>query len=150
MKKAIPLILLVAALGGGGWYFYQKHNGADDPLVLHGNVDIRGVDLGFRVSGRIAEVLKDEGDFVKAGELLARIDCEGDAGAGQGGDPAGQGQPGAGEGGRGPEARGVPQGRERAGAGQPGAGEGNDGERRALLLALGRAGEEQQRVAPGL
>lgn len=76
MKKAIPLILLVAVLGGGGWYFYKKHNGADDPLVLHGNVDIRGVDLGFRVSGRIAEIFKDEGDVVKAGELLARIDSE--------------------------------------------------------------------------
>lgn len=76
MKKAIPLILLVAVLGGGGWFFYQKYSSKEDPLVLHGNVDIRGVDLGFRVSGRIAEILKDEGDVVKEGELLARIDCE--------------------------------------------------------------------------
>ncbi|WP_035611792.1 efflux RND transporter periplasmic adaptor subunit [Haloferula sp. BvORR071] len=76
MKKAIPIILLAAILGGGGWYFYKKQHPSEDPLVLHGNVDIRGVDLGFRVAGRIAEVLKDEGDTVKAGELLARIDGE--------------------------------------------------------------------------
>ncbi len=76
MKKAIPLILLLAAAAAGGWHFYGKYRSNHAPLLLHGNVDIRGVDLGFRVSGRIAEVLKDEGDAVKAGELLARIDSE--------------------------------------------------------------------------
>ena len=76
MKKAIPVILILAALAGGGWYFYGKYRSEHEPLVLQGNVDIRGVDLGFRVSGRIAEVLKDEGDAVKPGELLARIDKE--------------------------------------------------------------------------
>ena len=76
MKKAIPVILLIGALAGGGWYFYGKYRSQDDALVLHGNVDIRGVDLGFRVPGRIKEVLKDEGDAVRAGELLARIDAE--------------------------------------------------------------------------
>ncbi|MCW1916940.1 efflux RND transporter periplasmic adaptor subunit [Luteolibacter sp. GHJ8] len=76
MKKAIPVILLLGVLAAGGWYFYGKYRNEEDALVLHGNVDIRGVDLGFRVSGRIAEVLKDEGDAVKAGELLARIDAE--------------------------------------------------------------------------
>ncbi len=76
MNKAIPVILLAAVLGGGGWYFYKKSHPSEDPLVLHGNVDIRGVDLGFRVPGRIAEILKDEGDVVKAGELLAKIDAE--------------------------------------------------------------------------
>ena len=49
---------------------------ADDTLALYGNVDIRGVDLGFRVGGRLLEVLKDEGDPVNAGELLARIDSQ--------------------------------------------------------------------------
>ncbi|MCW1887590.1 efflux RND transporter periplasmic adaptor subunit [Luteolibacter flavescens] len=76
MKKAVPLILILAALAGGGWYFYGKYRSSHEPLVLQGNVDIRGVDLGFRVPGRIAEVLKDEGDAVKAGDLLARIDPE--------------------------------------------------------------------------
>src|ERR1700719_1338116 len=31
-------------------------------LTIYGNVDIRDVNLGFRVPGRIAAVLKDEGD----------------------------------------------------------------------------------------
>lgn len=45
-------------------------------LTLWGNVDIRQVQLGFRVGGRIAEALVDEGDVVEAGRPLARIDAE--------------------------------------------------------------------------
>ncbi|MBY0264242.1 MAG: secretion protein HlyD, partial [Holosporales bacterium] len=43
-------------------------------LVLSGNVDIRQVDLGFRVSGRLAKMLFEEGDEVKTGDLLAVLD----------------------------------------------------------------------------
>lgn len=43
-------------------------------LVIYGNVDIRDVSLGFRVPGRIAAVLKDEGDRVTAGEVIVRLD----------------------------------------------------------------------------
>lgn len=77
MNKAIALtLILIAGTAMVGWHFYGKYRSEHDPLVLHGNVDIRGVDLGFRVPGRIAEVLKDEGDVVKTGDLLAKIDKE--------------------------------------------------------------------------
>jgi HlyD family secretion protein len=42
--------------------------------VIYGNVDIRDVALGFRVSGRIDGVLYDEGDRVRKGDLLAVLD----------------------------------------------------------------------------
>lgn len=42
--------------------------------MLSGNVDIRQVDLGFRVSGRLAKMLFEEGDEVKTGDLLAVLD----------------------------------------------------------------------------
>ncbi len=74
MKKSIIILLLLAAVLAAAWYLRGKFTPADAPLTLYGNVDIRGVDLGFRVAGRLSEVLKDEGDAVKAGELLARID----------------------------------------------------------------------------
>ncbi len=41
---------------------------------LQGNIDIRQVQLGFRVNGRIAEVLVEEGDRVEADAALARLD----------------------------------------------------------------------------
>ncbi|MDE2339544.1 MAG: HlyD family efflux transporter periplasmic adaptor subunit, partial [Alphaproteobacteria bacterium] len=41
---------------------------------LYGNVDVRQVDLGFRVPGRIASMAVDEGDKVKPGAELAQLD----------------------------------------------------------------------------
>nr|WP_255586535.1 HlyD family efflux transporter periplasmic adaptor subunit [Hephaestia mangrovi] len=43
-------------------------------LVVHGNVDIREVDLGFRVGGRIADMPVDEGMRIAPGTMLARLD----------------------------------------------------------------------------
>jgi HlyD family secretion protein len=79
MKKRIPIIiiLLLAIAGVGAWLLVtQARNKENGPLQLHGNVDIREVNLGFRVSGRVVEVNRDEGDAVKAGEVLARLDDE--------------------------------------------------------------------------
>lgn len=76
MKKIVVVLLVLVAAAAVGWHFYGKYRSEHQPLELYGNVDIREVDLGFRVGGRLQEVLKDEGDSVKEGELLARIDCE--------------------------------------------------------------------------
>jgi HlyD family secretion protein len=45
-----------------------------ETLVLNGNVDIRQVDLGFRIGGRIDAIPFEEGARVSAGVLLASID----------------------------------------------------------------------------
>lgn len=74
MKKLLLVLLLLALIGSVAWQLRGKFHRADAALKFYGNVDIRGVDLGFRVAGKLLEVLKDEGDTVKAGELLARID----------------------------------------------------------------------------
>ena len=50
------------------WYHHNQH------LTLYGNVDIRDVNLAFRVSGRLKELKVDEGDDVHRGELIARLD----------------------------------------------------------------------------
>lgn len=78
MKKLIILAAAALALTGLGGWFLKTHGRATEPeaLTLHGNVDIREVNLGFRVAGRIAEVARDEGDAVKAGEVIARLDAE--------------------------------------------------------------------------
>ena len=75
MKRKLLLLLILIAAGAAGWWYFTAHNGAGGgPLVLYGNVDIREVNLGFRVSGKITEVLKDEGDAVRPSELVARLD----------------------------------------------------------------------------
>ena len=63
--------LLVAAFATRGFGLLPA---TDGPLSLYGTVDIREVDLGFRVGGRIAEIPVEKGARVKAGTLLARLD----------------------------------------------------------------------------
>jgi HlyD family secretion protein len=41
---------------------------------LYGNVDLRQVDLPFNASERVIEVLVQEGDHVKVGQVMARLD----------------------------------------------------------------------------
>lgn len=43
-------------------------------LTLNGNVDLREVDLPFNGNERVAEVLVQEGDHVRTGQVLARLD----------------------------------------------------------------------------
>jgi membrane fusion protein YbhG len=70
---AIPVgVVLVAA---AAWWLYGIwHNPEKTELVIYGNVDIRQVDLGFRVTGRIHQLRFEEGDRVKKGEVLAVLD----------------------------------------------------------------------------
>ena len=74
MKKkiiALVLILLVVSL-----VFLVKSRGKTNPneLTLYGNIEIRQVDLSFQVSGLVSKLLKEEGDTVKKGELIAVLD----------------------------------------------------------------------------
>lgn len=67
---------LVLLLTAGGGYVWWSRTRPPEPLLLGGNVDIREVNLAFRVGGRVSEVLAEEGDRVVAGQTLARIDPE--------------------------------------------------------------------------
>lgn len=74
-KKVIAVVLVVIAvviIGFGVWKYNNK-NQKDNVLTLYGNVDIRQVSLAFEQSGRIEKLLVQEGDKVKAGQVLATI-----------------------------------------------------------------------------
>ncbi|WP_044857895.1 biotin/lipoyl-binding protein, partial [Enterobacter ludwigii] len=75
MKKPVAIILVVVVLlaaGIGGWLWYQSHQ--DRGLTLYGNVDIRTVNMSFRVGGRLASLNVDEGDTIKTGQMLGMLD----------------------------------------------------------------------------
>ncbi|MCW2392456.1 HlyD family secretion protein [Sphingobium sp. B1D7B] len=67
----IVTVMLIAAVSTRGFGLLGRDDG---PLTLYGNVDIREVDLGFRVGGRIAQIPVEEGQRVKQGMLLAELD----------------------------------------------------------------------------
>lgn len=64
--------LLIVGLLTRGFGLFAHHD--EHRLTLHGNVDIRQVDLGFRVGGRIAAIPFEEGAHVTAGAVLAQLD----------------------------------------------------------------------------
>jgi len=75
MKRSIVIILIaaVAIAAGLAWWLTRRENGNHE-LVLYGNVDLRQVQLSFNNSERIAAVLVREGDHVRQGQVVARLD----------------------------------------------------------------------------
>jgi HlyD family secretion protein len=62
----------LAALGLA-WWLTHRH-AASNEIVLYGNIDLREVDLAFNDSQRVVSVLVREGDAVRKGQVLARLD----------------------------------------------------------------------------
>lgn len=73
MQKKIIILLLLVGIATLVYFRSQKK---EDPnlLKLYGNIEIRQVDLSFRVEGKIAKMLVEEGDAVKKGQLLAYLE----------------------------------------------------------------------------
>ncbi|MEE4146607.1 MAG: secretion protein HlyD [Halieaceae bacterium] len=74
MKKRIVLVLVLLLGAGYAAWTQLPGNGGGGALVLYGNVDIREVQLGFRVGGRLERMNFEEGDAVAAGTVLATLD----------------------------------------------------------------------------
>lgn len=77
MKRVIGIAGLGLALAAGGLAVAHWGCQAEDgnvPLVLHGNVDLRQVDLPFNGQQRVARMLVEEGDKVTEGQTLAWLD----------------------------------------------------------------------------
>lgn len=75
-RKRLLLMAAVVAAGVIAWFVFRNGTDRDGELKLYGNVDIREVELSFRVPGRLAQVRVDEGDPVLAGEVLATLDAQ--------------------------------------------------------------------------
>jgi HlyD family secretion protein len=77
MKRKLPaLLLLIAFLTGGAYYWNRQRQepATKDLLTLYGNVDIRKVDLGFRVGGKVSAIAFEEGNRVQSGQDIAHLE----------------------------------------------------------------------------
>jgi HlyD family secretion protein len=78
MENRKPLLLaaliLLVIIGVTAGYIYWNRTHPSNTLILYGNIDIRQVDLGFRVFGKLKSVNYEEGDQVFKGDLLAELD----------------------------------------------------------------------------
>ncbi len=75
MKKRIPILLVALAVIGAAIYWYRGTGKApDDRLVISGNIELDEVNIAFKTAGRLTERSVDEGDGVKKGQVVARLD----------------------------------------------------------------------------
>ena len=77
MKRRIPiLIVLVAAIAAGAYYYprFLEKPAADGRLRVSGNIEAHESVLSFKVQGRVVELPVEEGQWVEAGEVLARLE----------------------------------------------------------------------------
>lgn len=66
--SALVICLIIGVL------FFTRSKKDPNVLFLYGNVDVRQVDIGFRVSGLINALHFEEGDLVSQGTLMTTLD----------------------------------------------------------------------------
>jgi HlyD family secretion protein len=76
MRRIVLLVFLVAAGAAlGVWWWVERPDRSPPPFALYGNVDFRQAQLAFNNNERIARVLAQEGERVRAGQVLASLDA---------------------------------------------------------------------------
>ena len=72
-NRLLVVLVAVALLGVAIWWWTRSHPDVG-LLVLQGNVEVRQVNLGFKVAGRIKSLAVDEGGHVTEGQTLGELD----------------------------------------------------------------------------
>jgi HlyD family secretion protein len=74
-RSALIISLVGLALAATWWAL--RPAGLPPGIVAgNGRIEATEIDIATKIAGRVVQVLKREGDFVKAGEVLARMDTE--------------------------------------------------------------------------
>lgn len=74
-KRILVLAFLLTAAAVGGWIWRSGVlKSQNTRLLVSGNLELTQVDLSFKIAGRLIERRVDEGDWVKKGDLIARLD----------------------------------------------------------------------------
>jgi len=74
MKRRLIIALAVVFAGAAASWWWFHHAPTNSPLMLAGNVEVRQVNLGFKVAGRIKELKVDEGATIAEGQAVASLD----------------------------------------------------------------------------
>jgi HlyD family secretion protein len=75
MKKVIIALILIAGIATASVMVYRNyHPAVRDRILISGNIELTEVDIAFKTAGRLIERNVDEGDTVKKGMVVARLD----------------------------------------------------------------------------
>ncbi len=76
MRRAVGVaaaVVVVAVLAWQGWLAYERRASADR-LEASGSIEATQVDVAPKIQGRVIRLLVAEGDRVRAGQVLVRLD----------------------------------------------------------------------------
>jgi HlyD family secretion protein len=76
MKKRLRIIIPLLIIFGAGLYYFKfyKKSGDDTVVQLSGNIEVTEAQMSFKIPGRLASRLVDEGSLVHTGQPLARLE----------------------------------------------------------------------------
>lgn len=77
MKKKVAIIAIVLICAAAVAWFVNRRTGDDgNTVAVSGTIEVTEVEVSFKIPGRVRERLVDEGEQVKAGQIVARLDDE--------------------------------------------------------------------------
>ncbi len=72
----VPAVILIGALAYYGWKLFRPAGLPEGFAGSNGRIEAVEIDVATKTSGRIADVLADEGDFVESGQVVAKMDTD--------------------------------------------------------------------------
>jgi HlyD family secretion protein len=74
-RRIVPIVLVIAIIAAAAWYFTSgQGSGSNGALAASGTIEGTQVVVAPEISGRVREVLVQEGDQVQTGQVLVRFD----------------------------------------------------------------------------
>jgi HlyD family secretion protein len=77
-KTIIPLALVVLALAGATLYFevFRNLDLEKQKIDGSGTIEVTEIEISTKIAGRIAEIVPEEGESVKKGDLIVKLDYD--------------------------------------------------------------------------
>ncbi|BAP14758.1 HlyD family secretion protein [Alcanivorax sp. NBRC 101098] len=70
----VVVAAIVVGLGAWAWWFVQPKGLPEGFAAGNGRIEAVEIDVAAKTAGRVKEILANEGDFVRAGQVLAKMD----------------------------------------------------------------------------
>jgi HlyD family secretion protein len=76
MRKRIAIVIVPLLVIAGAYMLFSKRPGRNpaNSIAVSGNIELTEVNIAFKTAGKLIERTVDEGDAVKKGQVIARLD----------------------------------------------------------------------------
>jgi HlyD family secretion protein len=73
-KRAVVAAVVVLAAAAGFLFFRQRGQNEGSDLSFSGNIELTEVKIAFKIPGKLVELAVREGDSIRKGDVVARLD----------------------------------------------------------------------------